>query len=835
MPEAPPQGCYHCGQPVPSGARYPVVIDGADRPMCCRGCQAVAQAIVDAGLAGYYHHRTSPAVTARERVPDRLRELQVYDRPDLQQRFVQVEDGNVREASLILEGIVCAACVWLNERHVSRLPGVVDFQINYATRRARVKWDASWLHLSDILRAITAIGYAAHPFDPNRQQEVAERERKQAQRRLAVAGLGAMQVMMFAVALYTGAWSGIEPAMEQFLRWVSLLVATPVVLYAARPFFQSAWRDLRRRQLGMDVPVTLAVGGAYLASAWATVAGQGEVYFDSVSMFTFFLLAGRYLEMAARQRAAAAGDALVRLLPVTAHRVEGDEEVPVAVTDLVPGDRVRIRPGETVPADGWVSEGQSTVDESLLTGESLPLTRRPGDRLVGGTVNVESPLVGVVDRTGEDTVVAGIIRLLDRAQSQKPRVAQLADRVAAWFVTALLVTAALVTWWWYLHSPQDAFWVTLAVLVVTCPCALSLATPAALAAATGTLARRGLLTTRATALEALARATHVVFDKTGTLTQGRLSLRSVRTWRDIPRDKALGIAAALEVGSEHPVARALRREAKALAAAALRSVPGQGVEGVVDGCRYRLGRQEYVTALSEDALPLELPHEGDATAVVLGDDKGVLAVLELADCLRPDARETVTGLQREGMEVWLLSGDRAAAVDRVAQDLGIDHSEASLTPAEKLARVQGLQSRGFRVAMVGDGVNDAPVLAGAQVSIAMGRATDLAQARADMVLLSEHLPHLTEGVSMARRMLRIIRQNLAWALLYNLLAVPLAVTGHVAPWMAAIGMSASSLLVVVNALRLKRHSVRFRGPASPVAQGVVGEYAHPGTSGQPQS
>lgn len=834
MTEGSPQACFHCGQQVPSGARYPVTIGGADRPMCCQGCQAVAQAIVDAGLADYYHHRTSPAVTARELVPYMLREFQVYDRPDLQQRFVQVDDANVREASLILEGIVCAACVWLNERHVSRLAGVLDFQINYAARRARVKWDASRLHLSDILRAITAIGYAAHPFDPNRQQEVAERERKQAQRRLAVAGLGAMQVMMFAVALYTGTWSGIDPAIERFLRWVSLLVATPVVLYAARPFFQSAWRDLRRLHLGMDVPVALAIGGAYLTSVWATVADHGEVYFDSVSMFTLFLLAGRYLEMAARQRAAAAGDALVRLLPVTAHRLQGDEEVPVAVTDLVPGDRVRIRPGETVPADGCVREGLSTVDESLLTGESLPLTRRPGDPLVGGSVNVESPLLMVVDRVGEDTVVAAIIRLLDRAQSQKPRVAQLADRVAAWFVVALLVTAAMVAWWWYLHTPQDAFWVTFSVLVVTCPCALSLATPVAVTAATGTLTRRGLLTTRATALESLARATHVVFDKTGTLTQGRLSLRSVRTWREIPREKALGIAAALEVGSEHPVARAVRREAKALAAAELRSVPGQGVEGVVGGRRYRLGRPEYATALAEDARSLELPDAEDATAVVLGDDQGVLAVLELADRLRPDAREAVMGLKRQGLQVWLLSGDRPRIVDRVAQDLGIAQSHASLTPPEKLAHVQGLQSQGAVVAMVGDGVNDAPVLAGAQVSIAMGKATDLAQASADMVLLSDHLPHLSEGVWMARRMLRVIRQNLTWALLYNLVALPLAVTGHVAPWMAAIGMSASSLLVVANALRLKRLPARVRRPAVPVAQGVAGEYAHPGTAGQPQ-
>jgi len=807
MAKTPDQACFHCGQPVLPGSAYPVEIDGAARPMCCRGCQAVAQAIVDGGLQDYYRHRTEAAPTGRELVPEMLKELDLYDRPELQARFVDVDDENTREASLILEGIVCAACIWLNERHVNRLPGVGEFRINYATQRARVKWDESRIHLSDILRAITAIGYVAHPFDPGRQQEVAERERNRALRRLAVAGIGAMQVMMFAVALYFGAWSGIEPAMARFLRWVSLLVATPVVLYAAGPFFQSAWRDLRRRQLGMDVPVSLAIGAAYLASAWATVTGQGEVYFDSVSMFTFFLLTGRYLEMAARQRAAAAGEALVKLLPATAHRLEGEEEIPVPVADLRPGDRVRIRPGETVPADGQVQEGVSTVDESLLTGESLPQLRRPGEALVGGTVNVESPLVMAIESVGEDTVLAAIVRLLDRAQGQKPRVAQLADQVAAWFVGALLVTAACVAWWWARHSPDDAFWITLSVLVVTCPCALSLATPAAVTAATGTLTRKGLLTTRGGALEALAKATHIIFDKTGTLTLGQMSLRAVTPLGKLPAERALAIAAALESGSEHPLAKALVSSRTQPPAGALSATPGQGVEGVIDGRRYRIGRSEYVAALSGRGVPAGGTSPEGSTQVLLGDEGGPLAVFDLADSLRPEAEAAVTALAGLGLEVWLLSGDGEAAVEQVARKLGVGHSRARMTPDAKLAAVQSLQSQGGVVAMVGDGVNDAPVLAGAQVSIAMGKATELAQASADMVLLSEHLPHLADGVVVARRMLRIIRQNLAWALLYNAVALPLAVTGHVAPWMAAIGMSASSLLVVANALRLRRRPV----------------------------
>ena len=798
--------CFHCGLPVPAGSHWVVRIDGRDRPMCCPGCGAVAEAIVDAGLSDYYRHRTSPALTAQELVPAVLDQMTLYDREDLQGRFVQVDAENEREAALILEGITCAACVWLNERHVGRLPGVLEFRVNYATQRARVRWDRTKIQLSDILKAIAAIGYLAHPYDPSRQQDVADRERKLALRRLVVAGFGAMQVMMFAIGLYIGAWSGIDPDMERFLRWVSMVVAVPVVVYSARPFFSSAWGELKRRQLGMDVPVSLAIGAAFLASVWATVRNEGDIYFDSVSMFTFFLLTGRYLEMAARHRAAATGESLVKLLPMTAHRLQGDDEEQVPASDLQPGDRVRVRPGETVPTDGRVTEGLSTIDESLVTGESLPVAKREGDRIIGGTVNVESPLVVTVERVGEDTVVASIVRLLDRAQTEKPRIAQLADRASAWFVGLLLLVAAGVYAYWYGHAPEDAFWVTLSVLVVTCPCALGLATPAAVTAASGALTRRGLLPTRGHSLEVLARSTHVVFDKTGTLTRGRPELRQSTLLRDGDPATVLRIAAGLEAGSEHPLALALTRAAGGAAVAeAVVATPGLGVEGVVDGRRYRVGRPDYVARLSgADTGTAGSGEDAGTTTVALGDERGLLARFDLSDSLRPDAALAVTALQRLGLEVWLLSGDSDAAVARTARELGIRVAKARLRPQDKLDAVRALQVAGAVVTMVGDGVNDAPVLAGASVSIAMGRATELAQASADMVLLSEHLPHIAEGVATARRMLTVIRQNLSWALLYNLVAVPLAAAGLVRPWMAAIGMSFSSLLVVLNALRLKR-------------------------------
>jgi Cu2+-exporting ATPase len=424
------QECFHCSLPVPKNSSYIVKIDEKEQAMCCPGCQAVAQAIVDGGLTSFYQFRTDTSPTARAAVPEVLQELTLYDKPELQRTFVSTDDKNIKQASLILEGIVCAACVWLNERHISALPGVVEFRVNYSTHRARVRWDESQIKLSDILQAISSIGYIAHPFDAGRQEAVYKKERATALKRLFVAGLGAMQVMMLAVALYAGDYSGMDAGIENFMRWVSLLIATPVVFYSARSFFSSAWRDLKVRQLGMDVPVSLAIGLAYIASCWATISRSGEVYFDSVTMFTFFLLAGRFLEMAARQKAGQAAEELVKLLPAMATRLTDDGDETIAVTELLSGDKVRVKPGASIPADGVIVEGRSSIDESLLTGESYPLAKTINEKVIGGTVNIESPLVIEVTNIGEDTVLASIQRLLDRAQTEKPGIAKTADKVA---------------------------------------------------------------------------------------------------------------------------------------------------------------------------------------------------------------------------------------------------------------------------------------------------------------------------------------------------------------------------------------------------------------------
>jgi P-type Cu2+ transporter len=769
--------------------------------MCCPGCEAVAKAIIDSGMTDYYRYRTDKAQQARDLVPSMLAEFELYDKDVLQKSFVRQDEGEVREAALILEGIVCAACVWLNERHVGQLPGVLEFRVNYSTHRAQVKWDNSQIHLSDILKAIAAIGYQAHPFDPGRQEAVQKKERSAALRRMAIAGLGAMQVMMLAVAMYAGDYEGMDESMRTFMRWISMLIAAPVIAYSASTFYRSAWRDLKRRTLGMDVPVSLAIGGGFFASVWATVTNQGHVYFDSVTMFTFFLLVGRYLEMIARHKAGQAAEELVKLIPATTTRLKDGEEEVIPVSDLELQDRVLIRPGETIPADGIIVEGHSSVDESLLTGESLPLDRGIDDALVGGTVNIESPLVMRVEKLGADTTLSAILRLLERAQSEKPSIARTADRVAAWFVLALLLIAIGVFGYWYLQSPEQALWITISVLVITCPCALSLATPAAVTAATGSLTRRGVLTTRGHALETLARATHIILDKTGTLTRGQLQLNRVLLLSSRSERGCLELAAGLETQSEHPVARAILARAEGrVEMTDIRARSGRGIEGISGGRSYFLGSRE---SLAEKGISIpDVSIAPGETVVFLAEGLVALAGFVLSDELRPESAHTINMLKAEGLQVELLSGDRPETVRHIAGELGIEHFQGGMLPDDKLAHIEKLQAEGKVVAMVGDGVNDAPVLAAAQVSVAMGGGAQLAHASADMVLLTEKLDRLPEAVVLARKTLGIIRQNLAWALFYNVFAIPMAAAGWVTPWMAAIGMSASSLIVVINALRL---------------------------------
>ncbi|KIL05307.1 carbonate dehydratase [Stutzerimonas stutzeri] len=798
---ATPAPCYHCGLPVPAGSHFHARVLGEVRQLCCPGCQAVAEAIVKGGLESYYQHRSDAAINP-EALPKVLgEELALYDRADVQQPFVRHE-GDLASTSLMIEGISCAACGWLIERHVRNLAGVAEASLNLSNHRLQVRWSDTALPLSELLAELRRIGYAAHPYQADQAAERLASENRRSLRQLGVAGLLWMQVMMATMATWPEFNIDLSAGMDSILRWTALLLTTPIVFYCCTDFFKGALRDLRTRHLTMDVSVSLAIAGAYLAGIWSTITGHGELYFDAVGMFALFLLAGRYLERRARERTAAATAQLVNLLPASCLRLDAaGQSERVLLSELKLGDRVLVQPGGLIPADGRILSGQSSVDESVLTGEYLPLPRAPGDAVTAGTLNVEGPLTVAVDALGDDTRLSAIVRLLERAQSDKPKLAEIADRVSQWFLVIVLLAAAVVGLvWWYI-DPQRAFWIVLALLVATCPCALSLATPTALTTATGTLHKLGLLLTRGHVLEGLNHIDTVIFDKTGTLTEGRLTLTAVHPLGSEDADRCLGLAAALENRSEHPIARAFGRAPQP--ADSVDSVPGLGLEGHVGGRQLRIGQASFVAALYAGEAP---PIPGDQGQwLLLADTTGPLAWFVLDDRLRDDALALLSACRKRGWKTLLLSGDSSPMVGRIAEELGIDEARGGLTPADKLVRLQAMQAAGARVLMLGDGVNDVPVLAAADISIAMGSATDLAKTSADAVLLSNRLQSLVSAFQVARRSRRIIIENLAWASLYNGLILPFAAVGWVTPLWAALGMSASSLLVVLNALRLTRH------------------------------
>ncbi len=773
---------------------------GQVREMCCPGCQAVAEAIVAGGLESYYQHRSEASANPEALPVQLVDELALYDRADVQKPFVR-HDGDLAETTLLMEGISCAACGWLIEKHLRGLPAVAEARLNLSNHRLHVRWADSDLPLSQVLSELRHIGYAAHPYQADRASEQLASENRLALRQLGLAGLLWFQAMMATMATWPEFNIDLSPELHTILRWVALFLTTPIVFYSCAPFFKGAVRDLRTRHLTMDVSVSLAIGGAYVAGIWTSITGVGELYFDAVGMFALFLLAGRYLERRARERTAAATAQLVNLLPASCLRLSDDgQSERILLSELRLGDKVLVHPGAILPADGRILDGQSSVDESLLTGEYLPQPRSQGDAVTAGTLNVEGALTVEVLALGHDTRLSAIVRLLDRAQAEKPRLAQIADRAAQWFLLfSLIAAAAIGVLWWELDSSR-AFWIVLAMLVATCPCALSLATPTALTAATGTLHKLGLLLTRGHVLEGLNQIDTVIFDKTGTLTEGRLTLRAIRPLGALDSDQCLALAAALENRSEHPIARAFGRAP--LAAEEVLSTPGLGLEGRVGEQRLRIGQPGFVCALSGCAVPAMPDEHGQW--LLLGDTQGALAWLVLDDRLRLDAPDLLAACKARGWRTLLLSGDSSPMVASVAAELGIDEARGGLRPDDKLKVLQSLHAEGRKVLMLGDGVNDVPVLAAADISVAMGSATDLAKTSADAVLLSNRLDALVQAFTLARRTRRIIIENLLWAGLYNGLMLPFAALGWITPIWAAVGMSISSLIVVLNALRLTR-------------------------------
>jgi len=802
-------GCWHCGEPIPPGVDIRADIGGAQRDMCCHGCQTVARLIDSAGLNRYYDFRD--ALPERPELAGQAssKDFQAWDRPAVRAHYAHADCDGLYRLTLVLENVHCAACAWLIQRFVGALEGVAEIRVDVADGRAHVRFDPEASPLSEIAARLAALGYRPHLDSPEAGTARNQTERRQMLKYIVVAGLGMMQVMSFALSKYIGAWQDLDVQTERFFVLISMVVAVPVSLYAGQMFYKSAWRTLKTRRMGMDVPVAAAMLLALFFSVYVTLFGSGDVYFDSVVMFIFFLLLGRYAVLVARQNAGQLQSALARSLPVQVRRLDTEGSELVALVELAAGDRVQVTAGETVPADGLIESGTVMVDESLLSGESIPRRRSAGDRVLAGSLVREGQMVLGIAELGQSTVLSGIVRLLDQARTFKPRMARMADRLASWFVAFVLTGATVSGIVWWQIDPAMALPVVLAVLVVSCPCALALGTPVALAAASRGFARLGVLISRPDTLELLPKITHVVLDKTGTLTRPDMQVVEVRASNGLDVDRLRVLAGRLERVSRHPVATAFARFDDGAPVDDASAVTAAGVAGRIGGVEYRLGKPAFVAEWL-GAQPVE-PDTGQWIA--LASREQLLAWFCVDSPLRDGAHELINGLRASGLEVWLASGDRAENVEAVARRLGIERVRSACSPADKLELVRGLQADGARVAMVGDGINDAPVLAGADVSIALAEGADIARTQADLVVTGKDLSRVSAAFDLAPRVRRIVRQNLAWAFAYNITALPFAAAGFVPPWLAAIGMSASSLLVVMNGQRLGRQAQGKKGRA----------------------
>lgn len=759
---------------------------------------------------------------------------------------------SLRNDKLAIGGMRCSACCQIIEFRLRQLKGVSAFHVNSVSQRADISWNPTQISLREIVESIADLGYSALPEGQGDRGGTSAQEAKMRIWRLFVAGFAMMQVMMYAFPAYLEPVPQIDgdltPDIDHLLKLASLALTLPVVGFSAWPFFVSAWRDVRNRHIGMDVPVSLGIAATFLASIWSTFAG-GPVYYDSLIMFVFLLLGARWLEAKVQTRSSAALRELMLLVPVLAQRCidypHSRQTEAVNGAQLRVGDVVLIAPGAQIPVDGLVLEGDSESDEALMTGESRPVPKTIGARLIAGALNLSGPLIVRAERVGDDTELSSLVKTMAAAANEKPPLVQIADRHASRFLSAILLLAlAAGMVWWHIDSAR-ALWIAVTVMVITCPCALSLATPGVMSAAIGQLARRGVLVARGKAIETLARASHIVFDKTGTLTLGRLTLVDKVIYRqssphfesgelgELGESSELGgeaallaLTAALANGSNHPVAQALRQVAVQgprlePEVCDLREIAGCGIEASYRGMALRLGKLEFVQGMYPSALPMaaaELPARfAGKTLAALGNAEGLLALFALQDGLRPDARELLDFLRSKGKHLLLLSGDRADVVASVADELALDPACAigDLRPDEKYAVVRDLQRQGAIVAMIGDGLNDGPVLSIANVSIAMGQGAPISQARSDLVLISNRLGDLKYAVGVTSLALVLIRQNIIWAVCYNLLAIPAALAGILAPWHAAIGMSLSSLIVVGNSLRIflfERHKITNPAP-----------------------
>jgi Cu2+-exporting ATPase len=822
--------CFHCSLPVNPEAEVVAEIDGQPRHFCCGGCRAVCEAIYQAGLEGFYQR--TPEGVCLAPPPEVPQELALYDLDEVQEEFVG-DLGEERDIHLLVEGIHCAACVWLIEHSLNALPGVIQAQVNLSGKRLHVKWHNGQVSLSKIIERMGQIGYAAVPYDPEVAEGALQRQNRTLLYRMAFAAFGMMNLLWISIALYAGANVG---EFRDMFHWVGLTLATPVLVYSGYPFYKGAWSGLRNFHLGMDLPIAIGASITYFYSVYVTVSGTrtGEVYFDTVVNFLFVILVGRYLEAISKRQAVAATQRLLDLQPRVATVLRDDKETVVPVRAVSIGEVVLVKPGERLPVDGEVVEGQSNVDEAMLTGESVPVVKVSGDKVSAGTINGHGVLQVRMSGSLKHTALGRIIRLVEEAQASKAPIQCVADRVVPWFVAATLGLATLTFLWWMDTSLEIALLAATSVLIITCPCAFGLATPMSIAVASGLGAKFGILVKNSEVLETLSTINHVVFDKTGTLTEGKLSVVSAHLeemdWR-ADRDTAvpaevkdlLGKLAAVERYSEHPTAQAVLAwvetqgvSGAAVAVSDFNYQPGMGVAGKVEGQQILAGNNAWLDAKQVvrqprfDAIAEQLAVEGIGSVRVALAGREV-ALLAIEDRIRPEAEGMVAELKAADIELTLLSGDRKPVAEAIARRLGGMEVIAEVLPEDKDQVVRQLQAGGHKVAMVGDGVNDAPALVRADVGIAMGSGTDVSIASADIVLMHGDLHKVRLAVGLSRRTLLTIRQNIGISIVYNIIMVPLAMAAIVTPLVAAVSMPLSSLAVIGNSARIR---TLFKGVSS---------------------
>lgn len=807
--------CFHCGQAIPEADLVLKPIQNKEQSFCCNGCASVCEVIHEAGMESFY--RRTPDGELLSPPPPPTKDIEFFDYDEVQQQFVG-DLVDKREITLMSDAIHCAACVWLIEHTMAKMDGLLLARVNFTNKQIKIRWDNSRVKLSEIIIKLNSIGYDATPYDASTSEQAYRKANRELLYRLGFAGFAWMNVMWFAVALYTGAED--DPEFRQYFHWLSFLIATVTLAYSGQPFLKGAWTSIKARTVGMDVSISLGMLTTYFYSVWVTVqpGHTGDVYFETLIDFMFLLLIGRYLEAISKNKAIDASRRLMELQPKIARKLAADEEQIVPVRTLQKGDVIIVKPGEKIPVDGIVIKGESRINESMLSGEAREISKQVNDSVAAGTINVDGLLQVKVSSILQDTQLGKIVHMVEEAQGSKAPIQCTADKIMPYFVSATMSLAvASFVFWFFNADIETAIITATAVLIITCPCAFGLATPMAIAVASGVSARNGILVKNGTVLESLHSIDHFVFDKTGTLTKGEMHIASENYIEGVDKEALLKSVASIEKLSEHSLGRAISETVKqklSLTAndwqdvSNFKIIAGKGVQGEIDGQLFQIGTAGWLESLDIE-LPIELVKQAQQqaglgqTAVWISQQSEVKGVLYLEDEIRDDAKELITRLKAKGKKVTLLSGDLNVVANRVAQQLGGMEVIAEVLPDDKNEVIQQIQKNGHTVAMIGDGVNDAPALVRANVGIALGSGTDVSMESADIVLMNNEILAVDTAVELSARTLKTIKQNIASSIAYNIIMVPLAVSGMLTPLIASITMPLSSLVVIGNAARIR--------------------------------